>query len=300
MFTMMNLARLSVGIQGVGVAERAYQTALAYARERRQGRAPGIEGTAPIVAHPDVQMMLMRMAALVAVSRALCYACAYAIDMSRRAPDGERAAWVDRASLLTPLAKAFSTDAANEVASLGVQVHGGAGYIEETAAAQHLRDARIFAIYEGTNGIQAIDLVLRKLRLRDGAEVTKFTAELRAIAEAVRMSNRADIRIIAAPLAAAIGELEAATAVVAASLAGDRRTALFGATAYLRLFAMVSGAALLAKGALAAGDEPAGAGAIAKAGFFAQTMLPEASALRASIAGAAAGVAGAGIVLGVD
>src|SRR5690606_7237634 len=135
-------------------------------RVRRQGRAPdSAAGPDPIVRHPDVQMMLMRMASLVAASRALCYACAHAIDMGRRAPPAERAAWADRASLLTPLAKAYATDAAIEVASLGIQVHGGAGYIEETGAAQHLRDARIFAIYEGTNGIQAIDLVSRKLGL---------------------------------------------------------------------------------------------------------------------------------------
>ena len=196
MFTMMNLARLSVGVQGVGVAERAYQDALAYARERRQGRAPDADGPGPshIVAHPDVQMMLLRMAALVAVSRALCYACAHAIDMSRRGPEPNRAAWADRASLLTPVAKAFATDAAIEVANLGIQVHGGAGYIEETGAAQHLRDARVFAIYEGTNGIQAIDLVLRKVPMRDGAVVTAFTAELQGIADALAVSNRAELR----------------------------------------------------------------------------------------------------------
>ncbi|HMN85372.1 MAG TPA: acyl-CoA dehydrogenase family protein, partial [Bauldia sp.] len=166
MFTMMNLARLSVGVQGLGVAERAYQGALAYARERRQGRAPGWtgEGMSPIVFHPDVAAMLLRMKSLTAGARALTLATAHALDLSHRAADPDaRAAAADRASLLTPLAKAFPTDAAIEVANLGIQVHGGAGYIEETGAAQRLRDARIFAIYEGTNGIQAIDLVTRKL-----------------------------------------------------------------------------------------------------------------------------------------
>ena len=232
MFTMMNLARLSVGIQGVGVAERAFQEALAYARERRQGRAPDSagDGPDPIVAHPDVEMMLMRMASLTAASRALCYACAEAIDMGRRAAPEDRAAWAERASLLTPLAKAYATDAAVEVADLGIQVHGGAGYIEETGAAQHLRDARIFSIYEGTNGIQAIDLVLRKLRLGDGAAVTAVTAELAAIAEAVAMSGRSDLRAINAPLSAAVAALADATGSVSGALQrGEKRSALLAA-----------------------------------------------------------------------
>ncbi len=290
MFTMMNLARLSVGIQGVGVAERAWQGALAYARERRQGRVPGTAGPSPIVAHPDVQMMLMRMASLVAASRALCYACAHAIDMSRLAPAGEREQWADRAGLLTPVAKAYSTDAAIEVASLGIQVHGGAGYIEETGAAQHLRDARLFAIYEGTNGIQAIDLVARKLQLRDGAAVNAVTAELDGIADGLGMSRRLDLQTLQAPIAKAAAELGAATAYITAAYQSERRAALLGAGAYLRIFAMTFAAGLLAKGALAAGDDRVGSAAIAKAVFFAQTMLPDVSSLRAAIAGSAAAV----------
>ncbi len=302
MFTMMNLARLSVGIQGVGVAERAYQDALAYARDRRQGRAPDSNGPGPtrIVAHPDVQMMLLRMASLVAVSRALCYACAHAIDMSRRGPGPGRAQWAERAGLLTPVAKAFSTDAAIDVANLGIQVHGGAGYIEETGAAQHLRDARVFAIYEGTNGIQAIDLALRKVPMRDGAVVTAFTAELRSIADALTMSNRAELRTLAEPLAAAVDDLAAASDFMTGAVAGDRRAALLAATAYLRLFGITAGGALLAKGALASEDDQPRRAAIAKAGFFAQTMLPEASSLRAAVVGASAalGAGAAAEVLG--
>ncbi len=293
MFTMMNLARLSVGIQGVGVAERAFQGALAYAHERRQGRAAGATEPSRIVAHPDVRMMLLRMATLVAASRALCYACAFAIDMGRRAPAGEREAWAERASLLTPAAKAYATDAAIEVASLGIQVHGGAGYIEETGAPQHLRDARIFAIYEGTNGIQAIDLVLRKLPLRDGAAVTAVIAELAAVADALAMSRRPVLQAMHAPIARAAEELGAATAFVGAALrAGRKDDALAGAGAYLHIFAMCVASGLLARGALAAGDDPAGARAIAKAAFFAQTMLSEASSLRTTVerAGAAMGV----------
>ena len=184
MFTMMNRARLAVGLQGVGVAERATQQALAYARERRQGRTTGMKAAemAPIIAHPDVRRMLLTMRALTQAARAICYSTAMALDRAERsADDGARQAAHQRASLLTPVAKAFSTDIANEVASLGVQVHGGMGYIEETGAAQLFRDARIAAIYEGTNGIQAIDLVTRKLPLADGAAVAAHCDELRAI-----------------------------------------------------------------------------------------------------------------------
>jgi len=290
MFTMMNLARLSVGIEGVGVAERAFQEALAYARERRQGKAPGAEGPSPIVAHPDVQMMLMRMASLVAAARALCYVCAHAIDMSRRAPASDREGWADRAGLLTPVAKAYATDAAIEAASLGIQVHGGAGYIEGTGAAQHLRDARVFAIYEGTNGIQAIDLVARKLQVRDGAAVNAVTAELAGIADGVGMSRRLDLQALQAPIANAAAELGAATAFIKDAWQRDRRAALLGAGAYLRIFAMTFAGGLLARGALAAGDDAAGSAAIAKAVFFAQTMLPEVASLKAAMSGAAAGL----------
>src|SRR5262249_49592808 len=173
MFTMMNQARLSVALQGVAIAERATQQALAYARERKQGRAGGAQsGASPIIAHPDVKRMLLTMRALTSAARAICYATAVALDRPQRSPDeAARKAAHERASLLTPVAKAFSTDIGNEVASLGVQVHGGMGYVEETGAAQHLRDARITPIYEGTNGIQAIDLVTRKLPLAGGATV---------------------------------------------------------------------------------------------------------------------------------
>jgi acyl-CoA dehydrogenase len=300
MFTMMNLARLSVGIQGVGVAERALQTALAYARERRQGRGPGWsgEGPSPILAHPDVAVMLMRMASLTAASRALCYTCAHAIDMSRRGPTGERGDWSERAGLLTPLAKAFATDAAIETASLGIQVHGGAGYIEETGAAQHLRDARVFAIYEGTNGIQAVDLVSRKLALNDGGAVNRFIDELDGIAESVRMSNRPDLGAMAVQIEDGIGELRMTTTFMREAVAADRGAALAGATAYLRLFALAAGAALLARGALAADGDPVGRGMIAKARFFAQTVLGEAAGLRAAATGAGSVMADAGSVLG--
>src|SRR5579885_2437039 len=160
MFTMMNRARLAVGLSGVAIAERATQQAVHYAQERKQGAAGAI------IHYPDVKRMLLTMRALTAAARAICYATAVAIDRSLRdKSEAARKSWHERASLLTPVAKAFSTDIGIEVASLGVQVHGGMGFIEETGAAQHYRDARIAAIYEGTNGIQALDLVTRKVPL---------------------------------------------------------------------------------------------------------------------------------------
>jgi acyl-CoA dehydrogenase len=171
MFSMMNSARLSVALQGVAIAERACQDAVAFAGERRQGASPTHNGNgmAPIIEHADVRRMLATMRGLTNAARAIAYATAAAIDRSHRCQDSaERQAASDRAALLTPVAKAFATDIAVEVASLGIQVHGGMGFIEETGAAQHLRDARILSIYEGTNGIQAIDLVTRKLPMSGG------------------------------------------------------------------------------------------------------------------------------------
>jgi acyl-CoA dehydrogenase len=170
MFTMMNNARLLVGVQGVGVAERATQAAFAYARERRQGKATATsEDQSPIIEHPDVKRMLLDMRTKTAAARMLCMATASAIDESLRATDAtQKRKALARASLLTPLAKSYSTDIAVEVASTGVQVHGGMGFVEDTGAAQYYRDARILPIYEGTNGIQAIDLVMRKLSLENG------------------------------------------------------------------------------------------------------------------------------------
>ena len=192
MFTMMNQARLGVGLEGVGIADRAYQQALAYAQERRQGRAAGKPGSEsdPIIVHPDIKRMLMQMRALTAAARTICYATAVALDVSVRAKDPKtRALAAARGALLTPIAKAFSTDIGNEVASLGVQIHGGMGFIEETGAAQHLRDARITPIYEGTNGIQSIDLVTRKLAANGGASVWALLDELSDIVKQVETSN---------------------------------------------------------------------------------------------------------------
>src|ERR1700677_1542359 len=192
MFTMMNRARLAVGLQGVGVAECATQLAIAYAKDRKQGRVAGMKSAemAPIIAHPDVRRMLLTMRALTQAARAICYSTAMALDRAERSAEKDaREMAHQQASLLTPVAKAFSTDIANEVTSLGVQVHGGMGYIEETGAAQLFRDARIAAIYEGTNGIQAIDLVTRKLPLANGGAVAAHIEELHDIVDAVGASN---------------------------------------------------------------------------------------------------------------
>jgi alkylation response protein AidB-like acyl-CoA dehydrogenase len=249
MFTMMNNARLNVGLQGVAMTERAFQGALRYARERRQGRAPGAAQTSAIVDHPDVRRMLLTMASCAAAARAICYETAAALDRSRRLGDAMAEA---RASLLTPIAKAFSADIADETTSLGVQVHGGMGYIEETGAARLMRDARICAIYEGANGIQAIDLVFRKLKLADGAVLAREIGDMRAIlADAARESAFA----FAAQAGEAVEALARASDFLAGAIESAPADALAGATPYLRLFGLARGATLLVKGALTAQRE---------------------------------------------
>ncbi len=220
MFTMMNAARLNVGLQGVAVAEAAYQKALGYARERKQGGGF-------IVEHPDVRRMLMTMKSKIQAGRALCYACAVAAD------SGDKA----REDLLTPIVKSWCTDMGVEVANLGVQVHGGMGFVEEGGAAQFYRDARIAPIYEGTNGIQALDLYGRKLLGDRGEAMGALIAEAR---ETAALGHRA-----AARLAQAVDALSEATDYM---LAAPRQDALAGACAYLALAGDVAGAMFLAKG----------------------------------------------------
>jgi alkylation response protein AidB-like acyl-CoA dehydrogenase len=188
MFTMMNAARRSVGLEGLGIAERAFQQALQHARERLQGRAPGVTGevSSPIIEHPDVRRNLMLIATAVDAMRALLYTTATAADLARHHPDSDvRAAAATRGDLLTPMAKAWSTDEGVRASSIALQVHGGMGYVEESGVAQRLRDARVAPIYEGTNGIQAIDLASRKVRRDGGQGVQELLAELRGSAQAV-------------------------------------------------------------------------------------------------------------------
>ena len=289
MFTMMNQARLSVALQGVAIAERATQQALAYARERKQGRATDARsGSSPIIAHPDVKRMLLTMRALTRAARAISYATAVALDRAQRSPEeGARNAAHERALLLTPVAKAFSTDIGSEVASLGVQVHGGMGYVEETGAAQHYRDARIAAIYEGTNGIQGIDLVTRKLPLAGGATVKTYIGELRRAVAAIDAANDPGFGATAPRLREAVDSLERATQWLLGRAHNDVDAALAGATPYLRLFALASGGALLAEEALAAmrlsGNGTDAASRIAIARYFAENLAVGAGGLEQTV-----------------
>ena len=287
MFTMMNRTRLAVGLQGVAIAELATQQALSYARERKQGAGGAI------IHYPDVKRMLLTMRALTGAARAICYATAVAIDRSQRGKtEAARKAGHERASLLTPVAKAFSTNIGIEVASLGVQVHGGMGYIEETGAAQHYRDARIATIYEGTNGIQAIDLVTRKLPLAGGETLALYLDELRQTVKAVLATNDPAFGNTGHRLAELIGCVDRATQWLLAQKGSDR--ALAGATPYLRMFGTLAGGCMLAEQALAAlwngGD---GAARTALARFFAENITVQASGLERSVTEGAESITGA-------
>lgn len=279
MFTMMNAARLNVGLEGVGVSEAAYQTAYAYAQERKQGRVEGVDGPAPILHHADIRRTLTTMRANTMAARAICYACGVAADLVDSAGDeATREAARLREELLTPIAKAWSTDTGVEMASLGVQIHGGMGFMNETLAAQLYRDARIAPIYEGTNGIQAIDLVGRKLAMAEGRAMGDMVEEVRETARAARETNDPQLVQIADRLVAAADALDEATGWMKTAMKEDREKGLSGATAYLELAGDVIGGHFLAKGALSArADNSSLRGRMtALAGFFAETSLAEA------------------------
>ncbi|HEY0101873.1 MAG TPA: acyl-CoA dehydrogenase [Brevundimonas sp.] len=256
MFVMMNAARLAVGVEGVGIAERAYQHALAYALDRRQGRSVWTgEANAPIVDHPDVRRTLAVMKAKIAAARAICLSTGVAADLAKHSaePD-DRRRWKGREDLFTPIAKAWSTDVGVEVASLGVQIHGGMGFIEETGAAQHYRDARIAPIYEGTNGIQAMDLVGRKLSQDGGQAARDLIADMKVTLAQLPMiySGKPLERF-----AAAVEAVEDATLWLIDAKSDPARGAdvLAAADAYLKLVGDVAGGWMLAKGALYARDQ---------------------------------------------
>jgi 3-(methylthio)propanoyl-CoA dehydrogenase len=285
MFTMMNNARLSVGLQGLAIAERAYQQALAFAKERRQGRpidAPGFNpgGAVPIVAHPDVRRMLLTMKCQIDAMRALIYFTASCLDRARHHGDvAVRRKNQALVELLIPVAKAWSTDRGCDIASLAVQIHGGMGFVEETGAAQHYRDARIAPIYEGTNGIQALDLITRKLPLAGGEPVKELIATMRAVER--DLAARPALQALRQPLLAGIDALEQGSQWMLGAIGRDARLAAGGATPYLNLFGTVAGGWLLAAQALAAsGLDPADGQAaqkIASAQFYAAQILPQAS-----------------------
>jgi len=283
MFTMMNTERLLVGVQAVGIAERAYQAALAYARTRVQGRPVGLprangnDAAPPIVGHPDVRRMLLSMRAQTEAMRALAYHAAAAIDAAQRDPAQQH-----RADLLIPVVKAWCSDKATEIASTGVQVHGGMGYIEETGAAQHYRDARIAAIYEGTNGIQAWDLVGRKLGRDRGETARVLIAELAAQGEALS----GELAALRSPLAAGRAALADATGWL---VEADPALAAAGATPYLALFGTVLGGHLLARLAQAASaaGHPLAAAKRGTARFYAEHLLAAAPGLLPAVKGGA-------------
>jgi alkylation response protein AidB-like acyl-CoA dehydrogenase len=300
MFTMMNQARLGVGLEGVGVADRAYQQALAYAQERKQGKAVGKNGSGSdaIIAHPDVKRMLLQMRAMTAAARSICYATAVALDVAVRAKDAKvRSDAAARGALLTPIAKAFSTDIGNEVAYLGVQVHGGMGFIEETGAAQHYRDARITSIYEGTNGIQSIDLVTRKLAANGGASVWALLAELDATIKQVETSNDPAFGTTGAKLRDALGSLERASKWLLERVASKPNDALAGATPYLRLFGSTLGGCMLAGEALAAKSNGDGERYVTLARYFAENVTVQAGSLEKTVTDSADAINGADAVL---
>lgn len=300
MFTMMNNARLSVGLEGVAIAERAYQKAAAFARDRVQGR--DITGKSPdsvaIIRHPDVRRMLMTMRALTEASRALAYYTAGKLDIAVRAPDEEtKTAAQARVDLLIPVVKGWGSEIGSEAAWNGVQVHGGMGFIEETGAAQFMRDAKIAEIYEGSNGIQAMDLIGRKLARDGGAAATVFISEMRDLDGALADAGDsvADLR---AALNAGLNSLESATRWLLESHKGDVRDAAAGAMPYLRLWGTVAGGWLMAKAALialsslkaGAGDQRFLKAKITTARFYGERILPRAAALSAEVTAGAESV----------
>ncbi|MBL8780992.1 MAG: acyl-CoA dehydrogenase C-terminal domain-containing protein [Alphaproteobacteria bacterium] len=302
MFTMMNAARLNVGVQGVAIAERSFQQALAFARERRQGKPFGLQHEvlemSPIIFHADVRRMLLTQKAIAEAGRAICLANATAIDEARHGETpASRAAAKAREELLTPLSKAWCTDMGVEAASLGVQVHGGMGFIEETGAAQHYRDARIAPIYEGTNGIQAIDLIGRKLALEGGETIRCFLSEIAQTAAIGEGAPSQALQSIGRELARAHRATESATAWLQERMRTSPNEALPGAAPYLKMLGTLAGAHFLARGALAACDRLAAGDAdkdflnarIATAQFFAEQVLPPTEALLGPVTRGAGG-----------
>jgi hypothetical protein len=295
MFIMMNLARFSVGVEGVGISERAYQRAVAYARDRVQGKPVGFERAAgTIIEHPDIRRMLMTMRAYTEATRAVAYVTAAAMDNARRHPDPDlrkrHQAFVD---LMIPIVKGWSTEVAQEVTYLGVQVHGGMGFIEETGAAQHYRDARIITIYEGTTGIQANDLIGRKTA-RDGGSTARAVADdIDRVAARLASHREASLRAIGLRLAAATAALQSAIDWLVPTYGSNVRIAHAAAVPYLKLWGLVCGGWQLGRGALIATERlSSGEGSadflrakVTTARFYAEALLPQAEALAQSITG---------------
>ena len=275
MFVMMNIARLSVGMQGVAIAERAFQQSLDHAQER-------IQGGSAIAEFPDVRRMLLTQKASIAALRRLMLLNAVSMDKSTNEPDPDaRARAIEIVGLLTPICKSFGTDLGNELSSIALQIQGGMGYIEETGAAQHVRDVRIAAIYEGTNGIQAADLVGRKLRVRGGASFTEFIAQLSGIIRELDQAGE-HFATISTQMAAQLAELTTATEWMLATASTDMDAALAGSSPYLRMWGLCVGGWLMARSAIAAaGTDDAGLARaqLVLARFYAEQILPQVSGL---------------------
>jgi acyl-CoA dehydrogenase len=299
MFTMMNEARQKVGLQGLGIAEAAYQAARDYAKERVQGRPVGQRGgdRVTIIHHPDVRHMLLTMKSQIEAMRAFGYVVCADVDFAHRHPDAEeRRRRQARVELLTPVLKGWCTELGVEIASLGVQVHGGMGFIEETGAAQFLRDARIATIYEGTTGIQAADLVGRKLGMEGGTAIASLIDDMRAVEAELRDTDAAGFPAICQQLAAGIDALEQATQWVQQTIGRAPGTALASSSNYMMLTGYVCGgwqmarAALAARAGLASGqDDGFRRAKILTAVFYAEQILPKAAGLLIAVKGGASG-----------
>jgi hypothetical protein len=288
----MIIARLSVGLEGLSVAEPAYQAALAYAKERKQGRAVGAPAgvNSPIIDHPDVRRMLLTMKAYIEAMRCLLYLNAESIDLARYHDDPDvRTARQELVELLTPVSKSWCTDLGVELTSIAIQVHGGMGYVEETGVAQYFRDSRIAPIYEGTNGIQAMDLVGRKLPMRGGGVVKDHLAAVAALDSELAEAGP-DLATIRVSLAESVAVLQEATEWIMGHGMSEPRDALAGASPYLRMFGLVTGGWLMARSALAArrllesgsgssSGDPWLEDKVVTARFYAEQLLPQAAGL---------------------
>ena len=299
MFTMMNHARLNVGLEGVGVSERSYQHALAYARERVQGRIIGDKSgeKKPILHHPDVRRMLMDMKSRTEAGRALAYYVAGCMDRAHSHPDADvRAANQRRLELLTPVVKGWCTENAQGITWNGVQVHGGMGFIEETGAAQYMRDARIITIYEGTTAIQANDLIGRKTAKEGGQSMRQLLAEIAETGAALRASDDARLKAIADALGDGIAALDEATNWLIGNYDANPQAAAAGSVPFLKLTGIVVGAWLMARSAaiaverLDAADGDFYKAKLATASYFVQHVVPEANSYRDAIVGGAESV----------
>ncbi len=299
MFTMMNHARLNVGLEGVGVSERSYQHALAYARERVQGRIIGDKSgeKKPILHHPDVRRMLMDMKSRTEAGRALAYYVAGCMDRAHSHPDADvRAANQRRLELLTPVVKGWCTENAQGITWNGVQVHGGMGFIEETGAAQYMRDARIITIYEGTTAIQANDLIGRKTAKEGGKSMQQLLADIAETASALRASDNAQLKGIADALGDGIAALDEATNWLIANYDANPQAAAAGSVPFLKLTGIVVGGWLMARSAAIAAERLDAADGdfykakIGTATYFAQHVIPEANSYRDAIVGGAESV----------